>query len=122
MARYPGTDKVEAKLVATEGAPTDPTGLRICTWPSGCKSPYSFVWLREEIGYYPEEEPVGSDRPMLWIVTSVDVRSGRLMKTGAVLGPNTAGWPKFNRAQDLAAGTSLGTPNPQLLRGSRHDP
>ena len=108
LTRYPGTDQVKAKLVATEGVPTDPTGLRLCDWPNGCQRPFAFVWLREEVGHYLGESPLGSNRPMLWIVTTVDARSGVVITTGRVLGPNSTGWPNFNRAHDLATGTNLG--------------
>ena len=97
-----GTTRIPAKLVASEGPPTDPTVLRVCDWPDGCRRPYSFVWLTEELGTYPDEAPLGSSRPMRWILDDVDARSGRVIGTGGSLGPNPGGSSQFDLTEDLS--------------------
>ena len=97
-----GTARVLAKLVATEGAPADVTGVHLCRWPSGCREPYTLLWLREQLGSYPAEAGLGTAPPK-WVVDAIDARSGQRMGSGADLGQGTSGSRLFNQAEDLAS-------------------
>lgn len=78
----PGATRMEVALVAVEGPGLSLEPKHFCHWPSGCRQPYSFVWLRLAFGQFGLEGLGMQDAPCSTDLSGINARTGKTLNGG----------------------------------------